>query len=647
MGVGRLDGGRGAGRHHRLAASRTTTRGSRGRVVDNVTVELGDDEPGVVPDGAHDMYGHGTACGGIILGLAPEVELVSIRVLGADLRGKGTAFAAGLDWAIDEGLQVCNLSLSSKSETLYPIFHDLADRAYFRGMALVSAANNVPAPSYPSLFSSVFSVAAHGEPDPWRLYYNPAPPVEFGAWGVDVPIAWKDGGSTVATGNSFAAPHVAGLVALHPVEASRPEPVRGQGDPRQRGRQSRAKAPAGREAVSLARTYIELFRRNPALARLLTGEFISGIGDWLYLVAILVVVYAESQSPVLLGIVGAARILPYVLLSVPAGIVADRFDRRMVLLVTDLARGGLMLVLVAAVMLDAPTTVIVAVSILAACFSTFFGPAIAALLPMLVDERDLGPANSAWATLDNVAFIIGPALAGILLAVGGLEIAFLLNAVSFAIVAVVLWRLPVPRGAAPVVDDDGDGERRATRAESGLARARAAAGRPVPPRLDHEHRRRRARRPDRRDRGRRAACRRGGNRLPERGNRRGRRHRRSDRRRAAGPAARRAAPDRRRRGRDRPRVAGGRRRPARRDAGDGRGGGRTAPARRRQHDAHPANRARCAPRPRDGRAADDVGRALWRSARWPCRSSPIWPASGRCSSAPPSSARSASPERCS
>jgi subtilisin family serine protease len=185
-----------------------------GRVVENVTVEIADDEWKVVPDVGQDMYGHGTACAAIILGLAPEVELVSIRVLGADLRGKGSAFAAGLDWAIEQGLQVCNLSLSSRSESLYPIFHDLADRAYFRGMALVSAANNVPAPSYPSLFSSVFSVAAHSEPDPWRIYYNPSPPVEFGAWGVDVPIAWKDGGSTVATGNSFAAPHVAGLVAL-------------------------------------------------------------------------------------------------------------------------------------------------------------------------------------------------------------------------------------------------------------------------------------------------------------------------------------------------------------------------------------------------------------------------------------------------
>jgi len=200
--------------------------------------------------------------------------------------------------------------------------------------------------------------------------------------------------------------------------------------------------------VSLARTYVDLFRRNTALARLLAGEFISGIGDWLYLVAILVLVYADSGSAVLLGIVGAARIIPYVLLSVPAGIVADRYDRRMVLLVTDVARGILMLFLVVAVLVGAPTLVIVALSILAACFSTFFGPAIASLLPTLVAEDDLGPANSAWATLDNVAFIIGPALAGIILATGNLAIAFLINAMTFAVVAVVLWRLPVPRRAA-------------------------------------------------------------------------------------------------------------------------------------------------------------------------------------------------------
>jgi subtilisin family serine protease len=186
----------------------------RGRVVESVAVVLRDGEPEVVADEGIDMYGHGTACGGIILGLAPDVELVSVRVLGADLRGMGAAFLAGLEWAIERGVQVANLSLSSKSDALYGAFHEVADEAAFKGVALVSAANNVRAASYPSLFSSVLSVAAHAEPDPWRWYLNPSPPVEFGAWGVDVPIAWKDGGSTVATGNSFAAPHIAGLVAL-------------------------------------------------------------------------------------------------------------------------------------------------------------------------------------------------------------------------------------------------------------------------------------------------------------------------------------------------------------------------------------------------------------------------------------------------
>ena len=72
--------------------------------------------------------------------------------------------------------------------------------------------------------------------------------------------------------------------------------------------------------------------RNPALVRLLVGETVSSIGDWLYLVAILVVVYQVTEDPVVLGIVGAARLVPFVLLSVPAGIVADRYDRRTILL---------------------------------------------------------------------------------------------------------------------------------------------------------------------------------------------------------------------------------------------------------------------------------------------------------------------------
>lgn len=160
-----------------------------------------------------DSYGHGTACAGIIRSLAPECELYSVKVLGSRLTGRGTTFAAGLKWAVENGMDVCNVSMGTTKKNFFAALHDLADKAYFRNTVLVTAANNMPKPSYPSLYSSVVSVASHGDKDPYLFYYNPSPPVEFGAPGIDVRVAWADGGWITATGNSFAAPHISGIVA--------------------------------------------------------------------------------------------------------------------------------------------------------------------------------------------------------------------------------------------------------------------------------------------------------------------------------------------------------------------------------------------------------------------------------------------------
>jgi subtilisin family serine protease len=184
-----------------------------GRLRESVRVELDGDDAAVVPDEPIDAVGHATACAGIILGLAPRTTILSIRVLGSDNRGKGLAFATGLQWAIERGASIVNLSLSSRSESLFGTLHDLVDRAYFANVLLVCAANNVSVASYPSLFASVVSVAAHDVRDPDVWFYNPRPPVEFGAYGLDVDVAWKDGGRITATGNSFAAPHIAGYAA--------------------------------------------------------------------------------------------------------------------------------------------------------------------------------------------------------------------------------------------------------------------------------------------------------------------------------------------------------------------------------------------------------------------------------------------------
>jgi len=118
-------------------------------------------------------------------------------------------------------MQVINLSLSTSKEEYYAMFHEIADYAYFNNVLLVSAVNNVPAPSYPSLYSSVVSVAAHAGRDPFTFYYNPNPPVEFGAPGIDVEVAWKDKQYLTSTGNSFAAPHIAGVIAL--IRSKHPE----------------------------------------------------------------------------------------------------------------------------------------------------------------------------------------------------------------------------------------------------------------------------------------------------------------------------------------------------------------------------------------------------------------------------------------
>lgn len=186
-----------------------------GRLAGAVALHWDREQGGVAAvEGPHDdLYGHGTACAGIVRRAAPDCDLVSVRVLGERLTGKGVVFAEGVRRAVELGARVVNLSLSTSNDALHSLFHDVADEACFAGVVLVCAVNNVRATSYPSLFSSVVSVAANDAHDPFDLDCNPSPPVEFGAPGIDVEVPWLGGGTLVMTGNSFAAPHVTGLVA--------------------------------------------------------------------------------------------------------------------------------------------------------------------------------------------------------------------------------------------------------------------------------------------------------------------------------------------------------------------------------------------------------------------------------------------------
>jgi subtilisin family serine protease len=180
-----------------------------------VVITLGEnDETIVEDDGEGDVSGHGTACAGIVRTVAPEASISSVRVLGANFSGSGNVLLAGLRYAVEQGFDVINMSLSTTKKPFASTLHELADSAYFQRTVLVASAHNMPVESYPWRFSSVISVGSHEDPDPLAFFYNPNPPVEFFGKGVNVEVPWLGGRVLTVSGNSFATPHVSGICAL-------------------------------------------------------------------------------------------------------------------------------------------------------------------------------------------------------------------------------------------------------------------------------------------------------------------------------------------------------------------------------------------------------------------------------------------------
>jgi subtilisin len=185
------------------------------RVIESVEAQADYKRVLFVPSDAGDSAGHGTACAGIISSIAPNVELYSIKVLGEAGLGDGHAFMAGLEYAIKRKIRVINLSLGTTKPQFFAPLHDLLDRAYQAGCVVVAAANNLPQPSFPSVFSSsLISVSKSTETNPLNFGFRFGDVIELTAPGVNVKTTWLGGGYRSLTGNSFACPHIVGIIAL-------------------------------------------------------------------------------------------------------------------------------------------------------------------------------------------------------------------------------------------------------------------------------------------------------------------------------------------------------------------------------------------------------------------------------------------------
>jgi MFS family permease len=220
--------------------------------------------------------------------------------------------------------------------------------------------------------------------------------------------------------------------------------------------------------VATAGAYRNILRVPDARA-LIGASAASQLGDWLYNAALLGYVYSATGSA---GWVGAAtifRLLPYVLLGPVGGMLADRYDRRTVLLTGDVLRCLLMLGLAAVVAAEGPVAVVIAFTALASAAGSAERPAAMALLPRLVGESRLGPANALLHTVQDLGVVVGPAIGGVLLAVAPDAVAFLVNAGTFAVSAVLISTLRRRDGSRR----DQTGETAGAQLAHGLRTARA------------------------------------------------------------------------------------------------------------------------------------------------------------------------------
>ena len=223
--------------------------------------------------------------------------------------------------------------------------------------------------------------------------------------------------------------------------------------------------------------------RHPRFGRLLAALVASQIGDWLYNVALLAYVDSRTHSTTWLGLTTAARVAPLVIAGPLGGVVADRFDRRAVMIATDVIRAATMALLAIVAIAGLPVILAPMLAALATLAAAPYGPCVAASTPRLVDDADLPAANAARAAIAPTCIVLGPALGAVLLLVGPPSAAFVLNGLTFVVSALLVASLPAGPAFRPVRSDDDAATERPSVAGDLRAGAAALTGQPAACRL--------------------------------------------------------------------------------------------------------------------------------------------------------------------
>ncbi len=207
------------------------------------------------------------------------------------------------------------------------------------------------------------------------------------------------------------------------------------------------------------RASFSLLRRNGDFRKVYLSSAISLGGDWFLLVALFGLVVELTDSALAVAFLLAAQDLTYFVVSPFTGVLADRLDRKRLMVVADIARAVLCLGFLA-VQTASVLWVVYPLLAVMACFSAAFEPASAAALPNLVEDDDLATANALSGSLWGTMLVVGAAVGGVVTAILGRDTAIVIDAVSFVGSALLLVRIrrsfqedrgaekPVPLGEA-------------------------------------------------------------------------------------------------------------------------------------------------------------------------------------------------------
>lgn len=183
---------------------------------------------------------------------------------------------------------------------------------------------------------------------------------------------------------------------------------------------------------------LNLLRRAPAFRLLFLATAGSATGTYLAAIVLSVSIFDRTGSGRWLAVLLIADFLPIVVIGLTLGPLIDRLSRRRLMIAADLVRAA---VFCALPFVDSPAAII-ALAGITGIATGFFRPAVYAGLPNLVDDEDLTEANSLFASVENLAWMIGPVIGGAILAVQGANPAYWINAVTFVVSAALVARIP-------------------------------------------------------------------------------------------------------------------------------------------------------------------------------------------------------------